>query len=153
MIKDIPGYEGMYAIDDKGNVWSYKCGRNKMLKPGNDSNGYYIVGLYKDGDRKFFAIHRLVAKTFLPDFKESLDVDHIDRNKLNNNLLNLRMVTNQQNQFNKNARGFTWNKQAKKFKAQIVINGKRIYLGLFDTEEKARQAYLTAKEKLHIIST
>ena len=153
MIKAIPGYEGLYAIDDSGNVLSYKCGRTKVLKPSIDTAGYYKVGLHKDKVQKTFRIHSLVAKIFLPDFEEGLDIDHIDRNRLNNTISNLRMVTRQENMFNTNAKGYYFNKKANKFQAYINIGKEQIYLGLFDTEEKARQAYLDAKEKLHIIST
>ena len=62
---------------------------------------------------------------------------------------NLRIVTNQENQFNRNAKGY--HKNGKKFQAQISINGKNINLGMFDTKEEAHQAYLQAKEKYHII--
>ena len=151
MIKDIPGYEGLYAVDDSGNVYSYKCGRTKMLKLNNNGNGYYIVTLTKDGYQKSFKVHRLVVKTFLPDYKESLDVDHIDRNRLNNNLSNLRMLTHQENMFNQNAKGFGWHKNKKKFQAKITINGKQKHLGYFDTEAEAKQAYLDAKAIYHIM--
>ena len=151
MIKDIAGYEGLYAIDNNGNVYSYKWNKCKMLKPGCNNRGYYMVVLYKDKAAKTFDVHRLMAKTFLPDFREDLQVDHIDKNKMNNNLSNLRMLTHQENTFNTNAKGYYFNKSAKKFLAKICINGKKIHLGYFDTEAEARQAYLDAKAIYHIM--
>ena len=151
MTKDIPGYEGLYAVDDSGNVYSYKCGRTRLLKPSINGRGYYMVNLHKDKAQKTFGVHRLVAKAFLPDFEETLEIDHVDRNKLNNNLSNLRMVTHQENMFNRNVKGYTWHKKAKKFRAYIAINAEKIHLGLFDKEEDARAAYLKAKEVYHIM--
>ena len=151
MTKDIPGYEGLYAVDNSGNVYSYKCGRTKVLKPGINGKGYYIVRLYKNKAAKTFGVHRLVAKTFLPDFEESLEVDHIDKNKKNNVTYNLRMVTHQENSFNTDAKGYCWNKSAKKFLVRIRLDYKSIHLGYFDTEAEAKKAYLDAKAIYHIM--
>lgn len=77
--------------------------------------------------------------------------DHIDHNTLDNRLLNLRIVTHQQNSFNiKNTKGYYWHKKAKKYLAQITVSGKNIYLGLFQTAEEARDAYLQAKSIYHV---
>jgi len=78
-------------------------------------------------------------------------IDHISRDALDNRAANLRFVTVQGNQFNTAARGYTWNKYHGKFRAQIVLDRKQTYLGLFDTAEEAHAAYLSAKEKLHVI--
>ncbi len=149
---DIKGYEGKYAVDEDGNVWSKnyrKTGRTQKLKAADNGNGYPAVCLCKDGKQKTFKIHRLMAEAYLPDFCEDLQVDHIDRDKLNNNLSNLRMVTNGQNQWNQDAKGYTWHKDIQKWVANIRKDGKVHYLGLFTKEEDARQAYLDAKEIYH----
>ena len=78
-------------------------------------------------------------------------IDHEDIDCTNNNIENLRVVTNQENHFNTKCKGYTWDKKRQKWKAQIQVNGKNKHLGLFVLEKDARQAYLTAKEKLHII--
>ena len=79
-------------------------------------------------------------------------IDHIDGNIANNNISNLRVVTAQQNQFNRHtAKGYSWHKNANKWRAYIMLNGKTIHLGVFDTEEEARNAYLEAKKKYHIM--
>ena len=153
-MKDIIGYEGKYAIDEQGNVWSLNwklSGKTRKMKPSDNGYGYLRAALTKDSKTKRKYVHRLVAQAFLPDWSEELCVDHIDRDKLNNNVSNLRMVSVQQNQFNTAAKGYTWHTQRNKWMAQIFLDGKRHYLGLFTKEEDARQAYLKAKETLHVI--
>lgn len=79
-------------------------------------------------------------------------IDHINGNRADNRIENLRECTNQKNHFNLvKTKGYSWNKLAKKWQAQICFNAKRIYLGLFDKEEDARNAYLEAKKIYHII--
>lgn len=85
-MKDIVGYEGEYAITRDGRVWSYK--RKKFLKPGL-VRGYYQVVLCKDGKRKRYYIHRLVAQTFIPNPDNLSQVNHKDENKQNNCVENL----------------------------------------------------------------
>jgi hypothetical protein len=78
-------------------------------------------------------------------------IDHINGNRDDNRIDNLRSVTNQQNLFNTNAKGYTFNKNKNKFKSQIRVNNKSIYLGYFDTEVEASKAYLDAKKMYHKI--
>ena len=79
-------------------------------------------------------------------------IDHINGIRDDNRICNLRSVTQQQNQWNQTkAKGYVWDKNANKWKAQITLNKKVIYLGLYITEQEARQAYLNGKEKYHII--
>lgn len=99
--KDIKGYEGHYQVSNLGNVkalyYKNKYGiinREKILKP--IFNGqYYQVSLCSSGKPKSHTIHRLVASAFLGE--NNLPVDHIDGNKLNNNLANLEYVTHSEN--------------------------------------------------------
>jgi hypothetical protein len=80
-------------------------------------------------------------------------VDHIDGNKINNKIENLRDVTTQQNQWNHTkAKGYSLNKKINKFQSRIKINGKLKHIGYFDTEQEARNAYLKAKETHHVIN-
>lgn len=69
-------------------VWSDRY--KKFLNPGN-TNGYESVSLYRDGKGYGKLVHRLVAEAFIPNNDPTKDtVDHIDGNKLNNNVSNLR---------------------------------------------------------------
>ena len=103
---------------------------------------------------KAFKAHRLVFLYhygYLPEF-----VDHIDGDKTNNRIENLRLATRSQNGSNRpkqkdntsGYKGVSWSKQYKKWVAQIMKNNKLIYLGLFATPELASQAYNAAAEKL-----
>lgn len=151
-IVDIPGYEGMYAVDEMGNVYSLEYGKGRKLRPGINSVGYLTVKLFKDKKQKNFKVHRLVAKAFLSNYSEALQVDHIDQNRINNKLSNLRMVTNQENAFNNNAKGYVWDKEKSKWKAYIRKDYKLKHLGYFDKEDDAREAYLAAKQIYHVIT-
>ena len=113
------------------------------------NDGYYRVGI----NNKKYLKYRIIAYAFLGLDIENPNqvIDHIDRDTSNNAVSNLRIVSTQQNSFNTNAKGYCWNKHAKKWRAYITLNSKHIHLGLFATEDEARTAYLIAKEKYHII--
>ena len=76
-------------------------------------------------------------------------IDHIDRNRTNNILSNLRAVTPSQNQFNRNGKGYTF--EEGRWRVKIQSHKKRLDLGCFKTEDEARQAYLNAKAIYHVI--
>ena len=106
--KDIEGYEGLYGISSQGRVKSLKFGMIKYPKIYQDDNGYRWFAAYLNGKRKKFKIGRLVAITFIPNPDNLPTVDHIDRNSLNDNLENLRWVTqgdNNKNRYMPNHRG------------------------------------------------
>jgi hypothetical protein len=133
----------MYRLDKRNNKWS--CCNDS--KPGRD--GYIRIEINK----KMYSLHRIIYKYFNEDFdltySHNNQIDHIDINKLNNKIENLRIVNQSQNQRNKNKRqncsskykGVSWSKPNSKWKAAITINGKSKYLGYFDNEEDAYFAY------------
>lgn len=86
-MKDIEGYEGLYAITSCGKVWSYR--RKKFLKPAKNKKGYLLVGLRKDNKSKLYQVHRLVAMAYLPNPNNLPQVNHIDENKEHNWINNL----------------------------------------------------------------
>jgi hypothetical protein len=139
-----------------GELWRWK--RHRMwtspkfmrivTKP--DHIGY----IYPRINGKNIYLHRIISATFLGlDMNDSkIQVDHINGIRHDNRLVNLRLVTPQQNQWNHTkAKGYTWNKRDHKWYAQIRIDGKTQYLGSFDNEEEAHAAYLEAKSRVHII--
>lgn len=120
--------------------------------------GEVAGGIGKSGYRqikisyRLYSAHRLICIFHNGDIPENLVVDHIDRNKLNNKIENLRLITQQENTFNRNdARGCYFNKNANKWQAQIGMNGKLISIGYFTNKAEAHSAYITAKKKYHII--
>lgn len=86
-MKDIQGYEGLYAVTSDGRVWSYK--RKIFLKPRINKGGYLQVMLYKDGKSTNHYIHRLVAATYISNPFVLPEVNHKDENKENNSIDNL----------------------------------------------------------------
>jgi hypothetical protein len=91
----------------------------------------------------------VLMSRFLMNAEKGMVVDHIDRNSLNNQRSNLRLVTPQENAFNTNAKGYWWNKRSNKWQAGIRINYKPIHLGYFNTEAEASAAYQEAKLRYH----
>lgn len=105
IVKDIVGYEGLYIIDNLGNVVSLPKfqGRRihnkyKILKPKlNARTGYLEIYLSKDGKGKTFLLHRLLAKHFIPNTENLENINHINGIKTDNRLENLEWCTKQQN--------------------------------------------------------
>ncbi len=90
--KDIDGYKNRYKISNLGRVYSSVS--NKLLKQCTNLSGYKYIKLFnKKGKDICFLVHRLVALNFIGKIPDGRVVDHIDRNKLNNNKTNLRIVT------------------------------------------------------------
>ena len=87
---DIIGYEGLYQINRKGEVFSLIT--NNTMKPSLKKYGYYGIKLIKDRERKEFKLHRLLAIQFIPNPDNLPEIDHIDRNRQNHKLENLRWV-------------------------------------------------------------
>ena len=91
-MKDIPGYEGLYAATEDGQIWGYK--RKKFLKPIKEWTGYLKVNLSKGGKVKAYKLHRLILETFCPiESEKKMEVNHKDENKENNSLDNLEWIS------------------------------------------------------------
>ena len=100
--KDIEGYNGLYQVSSKGRVKSLnykKTGKEKLLKSAKKS-GYPFVALYKDGKKKQTLIHRLVASAFIPNTDNKPCIDHINTDRTDNRVENLRWVTYKENMNN-----------------------------------------------------
>ena len=95
-------YRGLYQVSNLGNVKSLGNGNNtnakeRMLKAGKRKDGYLQLTLYKNGKKKQFLIHRLVAYMFIDGYFNGAEVNHIDENKENNSIENLEWMTPKQN--------------------------------------------------------
>lgn len=111
-MKDIPQFEGLYAITKNGEIWAYprsrkhksKKGMNfnvlydgKWLKPKQNKDGYLYIILYKNKKAITRKIHRFVALTYIPNPLNKKEVNHINGNKHDNNVNNLEWNTRQEN--------------------------------------------------------
>jgi len=142
LFQDIKDYEGLYSINYLGEVMR----NGKILKQRDNGCGYFQVTLCKKGIRKTITIHKLVCETFIKKNNMNFtDIDHIDMNKYNNCVSNLRYIDksgNNRNTIRFNKTGYRGVKQRKnKFYSYIRINGKKTYLGKFNTPIEANEAY------------
>lgn len=93
---DIPGYEGLYAITEDGQVWSHY--RKKFIAWHNTKLGYKEALLSKKGVRKHYQVHRLVMMTYKPiEDMYKYDVNHLDEDKGNNHISNLEWISHKDN--------------------------------------------------------
>ena len=153
--KDVQGYEGLYQVSNFGRVKS--LGRNikkpltkigyvwqseRILKGRKDTKGYLRVVLYKDQTPKGFKVHRLVAVAFIPNPENKPEVDHINRDKIDNSVNNLRWVSHKENMNNSLTIAFLFSvakagKNHPRARAIRNIDTKEI----FDTIEQASKRY------------
>ncbi len=156
--RDIPNAYG-YQVSNYGNVISYKKIKPVALKTMIDKHGYYIVSITFDciGAKKVY-IHQLVAMAFLNHVRTGSTsgnvIDHIDNDKLNNNLNNLQIVSNRYNSTkdvkNKTSKyvGVYYNKKSKLYQTTITIKGLGIYLGRDKCEYKCALMYRIALDNV-----
>ena len=151
---------GMKIKYEDGKLWMWRemWRKHKLNVPKwyevkgaiNKSTGYRIVSINK----KAYKYHRVVyfihhQEWDIHDKCQDNSIDHIDRDKLNNSIENLRVVTHSENQWNRGGKGYSFNKNAGKYLARISVECKQKHLGYFVKEEDAHQAYLEAKKIYH----
>lgn len=164
--KDVLDYEGYYQVSNFGRVkslerrvkWkaSFTTVREKVLKNRIDKHGYYFVLLCKNKTYINRTVHQLVAEAFLnhKPCGYKLVVNHKNFIVTDNNPDNLEIITQRENSNRKHLKssskyiGVSWHKSAKKWEACAYF-GKKIYIGLFNTENEAYQAY---KEKIKTLN-
>jgi len=162
--RPVVGFEGFYEVSDLGRIKSLPrersngkgrwISREKILSHGVNQNGYEHVTLQVKGKSKSLRVHSIVSAAFLGE-RNGLDIDHIDGNKRNNRADNLQLISRRANtnkgragllKKNKGSRftGVNFDKDRGKWRAVIYIDGKTKFLGRFDSEEKAAEAYKNA---------
>jgi hypothetical protein len=138
--RNIEGFDD-YMVSNFGNVKNDK--KNKKLKQ-HDSHGYRRVCL----NGKKYSVHRLVALAFIENPLNKLFIDHVNNDRSDNRVENLRYVTNQENSFNSSlskrntsgSKGISWDKTNRKWQVHIQIDNITIYLGRYVNIEDAIEA-------------
>lgn len=147
-MKAIPLTQGKVAlVDDEDFDWLNKW---KWCATKDRNTWYAVRAQWKNGKYIRIIMHRLILRAPC-----GTETDHKDRNGLNNQRDNLRLATTVQNQQNKikqrglssQYKGVSWRKDIAKWRVQIFIKGKRLYLGHFHSEKQAANAYDRAARK------
>jgi len=141
--KEITGYEGLYLVSSFGRIKNLKT--NLYLNVKQRSDGYIRIGLYIKGKQTYYYLARLVYKTFIGIDNNDLQINHIDKNKLNNSLNNLELISSRENSCHrsklnsKKSSIYNGVSRMKKnsWKSYIYFNSKQITLGIFKTELEA----------------
>lgn len=127
-----------------------KIPRKLVENVANHSNGYCTV--WFKGRRVYY--HRTIWVLVNGSIPAGFMIDHRDGNKVNSNINNLRLITNRENQQNMHKHredgalpGVSWHRKTSKWKAQIKVEGKGIFLGYFDSQFAAFDAYIRANEE------
>ena len=147
--RDIPGYEGLYQVSNKGRVKSLERevnnnGGKRIIKEKiltqyiNKRFNYATVMLTKDHEEKNKQVHRLVAEAFIDNPDNKPEVDHFDTNRLNNNVNNLEWTTRKENA----------NNELTKMHKSIALKGRAGYSHpqTEEAKEKIRQYHIGLKQ-------
>jgi len=143
-LKEIKDYEGLYSFDLNNNqVYTHKYKR--YLKPHLNKCGYYHIALYKNSKLKGFKFHRLIYEAHFGTIPEKMCIDHIDNNRQNNNIENLRLATHSQNQMNSKTQkdnlstGYKniYKTKCNTYRVRIKKNNKIVYCKVFKTLEES----------------
>jgi len=140
IFEPIRNYEKHYSINRLGEIYSNK--HKKNLKPSDNGSGYLKVVLTKNKIKKTIKIHRLLALQFIPNPNNYPIIDHIDRNRSNNSLDNLRWTTYSENNRNcnrPNKSGFPniYINKVGNYQVRITLNRKYIFNKTYKTLDEA----------------
>jgi hypothetical protein len=137
---NIPDCEG-YEVSNYGNIRNNQT-RCKVLSYYSTNKGYIQVNIKVRGKNRNFFLHRLVAITFLPRIRGKDYVDHIDRDKTNNHVSNLRWVTARENNYHKEVMSNTGYRNITEIRGRfyvvIEVNRKRFKKSTSTIEEAVK---------------
>jgi hypothetical protein len=138
--------KGYTCNPETGEVFGIK---NKKRVGKCENNGYVRIAIYDNNRQYMFGAHQFIWYWVHKEVVEC--IDHINRVRDDNRISNLRSVTQRQNHYNVGCKGYYYVVDRDRWRAQIKTNGISLYLGSFNTEQEAKQAYLDAKQKYHQI--
>ena len=130
----LKGYETLYKINRLGHI--YSCKQNKILRNQTNTNEYQYINLTINGNIKKNYIHRLLGIQYIRRHSPHLEIDHIDRNRTNNSLTNLRWVTHQENLNNKSNNIKNLSKEALRKRAFKLKVAKKRYANILRHRNK-----------------
>ena len=137
--RDIVGYEGLYQVSNLGMVKSLNyrgSKKEKVLSLNRERTGYERVKLCKEGQHKVERIHKLVAMAFIPNPENKPCIDHINTDRSDNRVENLRWVTHKENCNNDLTRKNSGNKAVCKRRKVICIETGVIYNSIIEVERQ-----------------
>lgn len=146
--------QSLFFYNSKTGELTWKTlGRNFGQIAGSENKGYKRIQINK----KLYGCHRIVWIIINgSDIPKGMEIDHINRNPLDNRIENLRLVTRSENMMNTKIfstnktghKGVYWNKKSKKWHATIIWQKKRINLGFFDSLIEAVNARFQYEKSL-----
>jgi hypothetical protein len=154
---DLDNLKKQLSYDEQTGIFKWKVSKRGLrigdIAGSKRQHGYIAIRI----NHKLIYAHRL-AWFYMYEVWPTGEIDHIDGNRLNNSKANLRDVNPIVNKQNiRSARsdnvcgmlGVFLDKRSNKYVSKLQTNGKQKWLGLFETPEKAHQAYLEAKRQIH----
>jgi HNH endonuclease/NUMOD4 motif/AP2 domain len=145
------GWHGLYEVSHHGRVRRVAPGKStragRLLTPTPNTGGYLHVKLCKPERQHTRTVHTLVAEAFL-GVRDGLEPDHINNDRTDNHIRNLRLVTHQKNGWNRTTqphssrfKGVCWDRRSCRWHVQIKSNQQARSLGYFADEITAAHAY------------
>ncbi len=141
--KDIKGYEGLYQVSNLGRVKSLdryvnyknksKAVRKGVIRKAKIGKGYFLINLSKDGVKRFFLVHRIVAETFLENPSSKKTVNHINGIKTDNTVNNLEWSTYSENAIHAHNLGLKCQKGTKNNRSKL--SDEIVYKIKFETDK------------------
>lgn len=147
----------LFSYDPESGVLKHAFTKNHMAQKGSVAGSPNVVSgyLYVGVKGRLHRVHRIVWTMVKGGIPDGFHIDHINGNRTDNRIANLRLVTNHENHKNMRMRkdnksgitGVYWSKSRAKWEAEIRLNGKKIYLGRFLTKREAEEARIIAERR------